>query len=167
MKAFIGHSFASEDKALVGRIAEFIESADITCVNAKRTASEPVSEKVREAIGKCEIFVGLFTRSEQIAADGRWIFLRPREKNRRYTTSNWVVQESGFAIACNKQLILLFEKGVDKLPMLQGDIEYIPFERDSINDTLTSLNQNDHEYKSKGYRWASCESSRRNQESGH
>lgn len=141
MKAFIGRTFDENDDALVTRIAEFIESAGIESVNAKKASSEPVNEKVRERILECEIFVGVFTRAEEISNNNRLIQLRPRKKNRRYTTSNWVIQESGFAIGYNKHLILLVEKGVDKLPKLQGDMEYIPFERDSINDTLTSLNQ--------------------------
>lgn len=95
MKAFIGHSFAEKDHLLVRSVADFIESADIACVNAERTASEPVSQKVKYLIQKCEIFVGLFARSEQIAPNDAWVSLRPRQINRRYTTSAWVVQESG------------------------------------------------------------------------
>jgi Flp pilus assembly protein TadD len=52
-----------------------------------------------------------------------------------------LIQESGFAIGNKKQLIFLVEEGIHKFPELQGDLEIIPFSRDSIENTFIKLNQ--------------------------
>ena len=133
MKAFIGRSFKDEDATLIRQIVEIIESHDIECIDAKPAKSMPVDEKITELIEDCEIFVGIFTRDAPICKEEKktkW-YCKPRNENTIYTTSNWVIQESGFALGKDRELILLIENGVCDLPKLQGNFEYISFDRSS------------------------------------
>lgn len=145
MKAFIGRNFDEKDNDLVEKIQEFIETTGIECIGGKKSESKPVSQKVKERIQECDIFVGVFTRDQVISSNGKvhpkkWgIFSRKVAQKERYTTSPWVIQESGFAIGHDKHLILLHENGVEQLPKLQGDMEYIPFERERIKDKWVNL----------------------------
>lgn len=144
MKAFIGRSFNEEDEPVVRTIIDLIEShGDINCSSAKPAQAKPVDEKVTELIRASDLFVAIFTRDrsivpkEQDSFFGR-IFL---SKRRTYTTSAWVLQESGYALGCGIPLVIFVENGVDSIPQLQGNLEYIPFDRTRIQDTSITLNQ--------------------------
>lgn len=143
MKAFIGCSFDEKDKDLVNTIVEFIKSQDIECIDAKPAKSKTVDEKIIELIEDCEIFVGIFTCGEslcQIQKGTKW-FCKPHNKDTIYTTSNWVIQESGFALGKDRKLILLKENNVCELPKLQGNFEYISFDRRSLEKPFLQISQ--------------------------
>ena len=135
MKAFVGHSFNDKDKEIVREIIEHIESLNVKCETGDRSQHGLVSEKIKKRILNNDIFVGIFTCDEKILLENG-----QSSKEDFYTTSNWVIQESGFAIAENKKLIFLVENGVHKLPELQGDQEYIPFSRDLLKKAFTKIN---------------------------
>ena len=143
MKAFIGRSFDEKDKGLVNTIVEFIESHDIDCGDAKSAKSRKVEDKIRGLISECDIFIGVFTRNEPICKKKKktkW-YCKPRNENTIYTTSNWVIQESGFALGTDRHLILLKENGVCELPKLQGNLEYIPFNRSNLQEPFLKISQ--------------------------
>lgn len=140
MKAFIGSSFDKKDEGIINTIVEFIKSHDIECIDAKPAKSKTVDEKIIELIEGCEIFVGIFTLDKPLCQNEKrtkW-FCKPRNKTTTYTTSNWVIQESGFALGKDKKLILLKENGVCELPKLQGNFEYIPFDQSSLKTILAN-----------------------------
>jgi hypothetical protein len=56
-------------------------------------------------------------------------YLKADAREFRWKTSDWIIQEIGLAIGKELNLILLLEKGVESPGGLQGDIEYIPFDR--------------------------------------
>jgi len=142
MKAFFGRNFQEKDDRLVATIAEYFTSLGIECINAKPAQNKPVNNKIKELIHDSDIFVGIFTCDQPICQMNkkRW-FCYTRKDSNLYTTSNWVIQESGFALGLNKPLILFVEKGVDKFPGLQGDLEYIPFDREDIGVLGLKINQ--------------------------
>ena len=142
MKAFIGHSFDKNDTELITKFFEFIESLDIKCIDAKKAKSKTVEDKITELISGCEIFVGIFTRAEPICQEKarKWL-CNPLIKTMTYGTSDWVIQESGFALGSGRHLILLKENVVRDLPKLQGNLEYIPFERNNIEETYIKISQ--------------------------
>lgn len=143
MKAFIGRSFDEKDEGLVNTIVEFIESHDIDCGDAKSAKSRKVEDKIRGLISECDIFIGVFTRNESICKQEKktkW-YCKPRNENTIYTTSNWVIQESGFALGKDRKLILLKEDGVCELPKLQGNLEYIPFNRSNLQEPFLKISQ--------------------------
>lgn len=131
MKAFIGHSFDKKDEQVITKISDFIKSLDIECVDAKPAKPKTLEEKITELIRGCDIFVGIFNCDKIICQEegkAKW-YCKPQNMTVIYTTSNWVIQESGYALGSNKYLILLKENGVCELPELQGNLEYIPFDR--------------------------------------
>jgi hypothetical protein len=67
-----------------------------------------ISEAILERIRECEFFISLMTRDKE-KADGT------------YTTSPWLLEEKGAALAFGKYLVLLIEEGVTDFGGLQGD----------------------------------------------
>lgn len=137
MNAFIGHSFEKKDSQTVTEIKEFIESTGISCQTGEKAQNKSVAEKVKERILNSDIFVGIFTCDKKLASKKKFL----GKTKMFYTTSNWVIQESGFAIGSNRELILLVENGIDIFPELQGDMELIYFNRESLDKTFLKLNQ--------------------------
>jgi thioredoxin-like negative regulator of GroEL len=140
MEAFIGHSFSDKDSQLVRDIKDFIESTGIECTTGEKAQNSSVAEKVKEKIKHSDIFVGVFTHDNEVFST-KGILRSLLSKKKEYTTSNWVIQECGFALGLGKGLILLAEKGIHKFPELQGDMELIPFTRESLQDAFLKLNQ--------------------------
>ena len=105
MEAFIGHSFNDKDVEIVKKIKAHIESLDIECETGEKPQHGYVSEKIKKRIINNDIFVGIFTCDKKILLENG-----QSSKEDFYTTSNWVIQESGFAIAENKKLIFLENK---------------------------------------------------------
>lgn len=142
MKAFIGHSFDERDEALINKICAFLTQRDVHWETGLKAQNKSVSDKVKERIDRNDFFIGIFTINAPI---GKRISLFDRLKGKTktldFTTSNWVIQESGYAIGKDRGIILLVEKGIYKFPELQGDIEYIPFSKDKagLNEALLRL----------------------------
>ena len=138
MKAFIGHGFNPTDSILVDRIKKFIETLGIECVTGQSARSKSIDNKIIQRISECDIFVGIFTKEKMII--NKYLFF-PKS----YTTSNWVIQESGFAIGKKiekkMELIFLVEKGISKFPELQGQLEIIYFKRNNIEDVQQKLSE--------------------------
>jgi tetratricopeptide (TPR) repeat protein len=135
MKAFVGHSFDDKDMDVVRKIKDFMESLGIKCETGEKPQYSDVSEKVKNRIINNDIFVGIFTHDEKILLENG-----KSDGEDFYTTSNWVIQESGFAIAKNKKLIFLVEERIYKFPMLQGDQEYIIFNKKSLDKAFIKIN---------------------------
>lgn len=135
VKTFVGHSFDDKDTEVVIKIKDFIESLGIKCETGERPQYSGIDEKIKNRIMNNDIFVGIFTCDKKILLDNSQF-----NKESFYTTSNWVIQESGFAIAKNKKLIFLIEQGIYKFPYLQGYQEYILFNRKSLDQAFTRLN---------------------------
>ena len=141
MKAFVGHSFEDKDSWIVDKIIKLLKSTGIECQSGEEAQNESVAQKVRERILNNDIFVGIFTCDKEIKLKNGFLNCLFNKKP-LYTTSNWVIQESGFAIGNDKELIFLVENGIYKFPELQGDLEVIYFDRKSLEkQTFLKLNQ--------------------------
>ncbi len=57
-------------------------------------------------------------------------------------TSEWIIEEVGYAIGNGRKILLLVERDVHFPPSdLNADVERIPFERDKLSDIQSKLNQ--------------------------
>ena len=122
--AFVAHSFADEDRQVVERISQFLSKLGVACDSGHRPEPRSVSEKVLERLLAAELFVGIFTR-------------RDKKQDDTFTTSPWLIEEKAAAIQAGKRLLLFVEEGVEKdIGGLQGDFEYIPFNRADLADAL-------------------------------
>jgi tetratricopeptide (TPR) repeat protein len=137
MKIFVGHSFDDRDSAVIGKFLKFLGSREeLEVVTGEKVQNQSVADKVRSRISESDAFAGIFTCDEEIKT-GK-CFLR---KGKDHTTSNWVIQESGFALGRDKPIILIVERGICRFPELQGDLELIHFDRNNLAEPFIRLNQ--------------------------
>src|SRR5262249_51394195 len=115
--AFLGQSFSPKDKPVADCVKETLEAIGISVVTGEKPLAASISEKVKKRINGQHIFVGLFTRRDKLARKKAW------------STSGWVIQETEYAHAQGKGVILLKEDGVDNIGGLHGDLEYLEFTR--------------------------------------
>lgn len=139
MNIFVGHSFDNKDSVVVNKFLEFFRSREdegIRIITGERAQNKSVAEKVQSDILGSDSFAGIFTCDRKVNIRAG---LFRRESG--YTTSNWVIQESGFALGKAKPLILIVERGIYKFPELQGDLEVIYFNRNNLEEPFVRLNQ--------------------------
>jgi hypothetical protein len=144
--AFVGRSFSPTDDKLwfeIRRILESLRSMGFVFEDAQEAQARPISEKVRRGIARNDIYIGILSRRMPIEESSPEEFvlkrlrraLRSRTEECQWTSSEWVVQESGFALGLGKPVILMIERGV-AFPTadLDADTEWIPFDRNALAD---------------------------------
>lgn len=126
--AFVGHSFASNDKTIVSAVTGALEAIGIKVVTGERPKADRISDKVKSLIDAQHIFVGIFTRRDRLVRKKEW------------STSAWVIDEKAYA-SRTKKLILLKEAEVESIGGIQGDYQFIEFQRDKFEAAIVSLLQ--------------------------
>lgn len=91
----------------------FLEERGFKVVTGKRSNTF-ISRAIIDRIRDCEYFLCLMTRDKE-KSDGA------------FTTSPWLLEEKGVALALGKPLVLMVEEGVDDFGGLQGDWQRIHF----------------------------------------
>jgi len=127
--AFVAQSFAPVDEVVNTLVRRSLEALGISVLTGERPKADRISEKVRQRIERQFLFVGVFTRRDQLAAKTEW------------TTSAWLIDEKAYAVAMGKKLILLREEGVSTIGGIQGDYEYFMFSRDRLHELGLYLTQ--------------------------
>lgn len=125
--AFLAHSFAPADSEVVETISGLLEAIGIKVFTGEKPRAERISEKVKRLIDAQHLFVGLFTRKHKLAGTRGW------------NTSEWVIDEKAYAYGQKKKLILLKEKGVNSIGGIQGDYEFIEFDRKKLGNAVLQL----------------------------
>jgi hypothetical protein len=108
---FLSYRFAEED--YVKGLVKLLVQSGFDVVTGK-SANTFISKAVLDRIKACEFFVCLMTR-DHAKSDGT------------YTTSPWLLEEKGVALAFGKPLVLMVEEGVTDYGGLQGDWQRIHF----------------------------------------
>lgn len=105
-----------------------------------------IADKVLNLIKGKNLFIGICTRKEaaiDVANLSRGNFKRKSltapEERFASKTSDWIIQEIGLANGLNVDLILLLEDGLRRPGGLQGDLEYIQFERNAPEKAFGKL----------------------------
>jgi tetratricopeptide (TPR) repeat protein len=134
LNAFVARSFDPQDEERIRPVLEFLETfrdAGFFCESADRAEVESVSKKVRGMIDERQVFIGFFTRRYPVYNFSSRIhalrLLFGNVSPQIWSAPAWVLQESGYALRSNKELILLREPSVEVFG-LQGDLEYITFD---------------------------------------
>jgi hypothetical protein len=127
--AFVGHSFIAGDKAVTTAVTQVLNAFGLSVTSGEKPRAGSVSEKVKELIEAADIFVGVFTRRDRLRGKTEW------------TTSSWVIDEKAFALANRKKLVLLKEVGVQNIGGIQGDYEYVEFNRKDMGSLSVKLVQ--------------------------
>ncbi len=153
LNAFIARSFDPQDEERLKPILGFLETfrkVGFICETAEQAEVESVSKKVQRMIGEKDVLIGFFTKRYpvyhldlrkfesriQVAFD----LLLGRTKPKIWSAPAWVLQESGYALRAEKDLILLRERGVEIFG-LQGDLEYIEFDPENPSGVYPKLNE--------------------------
>ena len=108
---FLSYRFAEQD--YIDGLTQLLQQADFEIVTGMANNTY-ISKAIKEKIRTCEFFLCVMTRDSE-KADGT------------YTTSPWLLEEKGVAIAYDKPLVLMVEDGVSTSGGLQGDWQLIHF----------------------------------------
>jgi hypothetical protein len=150
IRAFVGHSFSKDDSEVVRKFLDyFVRISSIVpefgWVHAEVAEPKQLADKVMRLIADCNVFIGICTRKEY-AVDPRVLRtkyfgygLGVQKDALVWKTSDWIIQEIGLAIGKGLNLILLIEDGVRDPGGLQGNIEYVPFERSALEEAFGKL----------------------------
>jgi hypothetical protein len=88
-----------------------------------------ISQAILERIRSCRYFVCLMTKADE-------------KKDGSYTTSPWLLEEKGAALAMGKKIVLMVEDGVKDIGGLQGDWQRIHFSAKSFtNAAIRAIDQ--------------------------
>src|SRR3990167_390044 len=150
MKVFIGQSFSENDKQLVDSIVSFLAKKEIICGSGEPAQNKPISVKVKEGIDGCDLFIGIFTKRERVQTSALDCIQFNKSKM-KYSTSSWVIQESGYALGKGRPVLLLVENGIHNFPGLQGDEEVIYFDKSSMSDLKLKLTEMLEGHRFKGF----------------
>jgi hypothetical protein len=143
IKAFIGHSFIENDKILVDKFLEFFDTIkdlniSFSWDHAEKAEVDILSNKVLQKMQKSNTFIGICTKKEMVINNPqpKKCFFNNNNiilKNYDYEwkTSDWIIQEIGCAFGKGMKIILLIEKGLRQPGSLQGNLEFIEFERNN------------------------------------
>jgi len=94
-------------------------------ISTGESANTYISQAILERIKSCEFFVCLMTRADE-------------KKDGTYTTSPWLLEEKGAALAMDKRIVLMVEDGVNDIGGLQGDWQRIHFTAKSFTSAAIS-----------------------------
>lgn len=141
INAFVGHSFAPEDREVVEAFLKFLNQVKgmgigFTWESAEPAEPKELADKVMGLIHDKNLFIGICTMKEAViepahlqkATFNRRVF-KANEQHFTWKTSDWIIQEIGLAIGRGMGIILLVENGLRQPGGLQGNLEYIPFDR--------------------------------------
>lgn len=141
IKAFVAHSFTEDDADVVAVILKYLSRVAelhprFSWQHAEHPEPTMVDAKVLALFADKNLFIGICTRKERVIAPSAlsqsWFArksLTAKESDVYWKTSDWIIQEVGLAIGRGMKIILLIEEGTRSPGSLQGNLEYIPFNR--------------------------------------
>lgn len=150
LSAFVGRSFLDADKKVwhdLRDILDGLKAMGFEYEDGKEGQIRPISEKVRELILSHEIYIGVLTKRFPIwespsSWHERWMHPLGSYTPQKWTASEWVIEEVGFAIGKDRKILLLIEKDVNfPTTDLDGDTQWILFDRENLSASQTEINQ--------------------------
>lgn len=151
IKAFIGHSFDSNDKTVVDTFIEYFNSLkkamSFDWDHATEAEPKALSDKVKGKMESKNLFIGIFTKKDHRIPKEKMkeAFIGKKlcaeENDFKLGVSDWIVQESGYALGRGMRLLYLIEEGIGKLSGLHGDLEYVNFNRENPSWSYNKINE--------------------------
>jgi len=131
--AFLAHSFTDADRFVVTKIRGVLRAGGWSVSTGSTAAALSVSEKVRARIDAADLFVALMTHRHRIGAES-------------WTASPWVIEEKAYSLGSDarRPIVVLLEQGIptpEETGGLNGDLEYIRFDRHRLDAALRSLRE--------------------------
>lgn len=145
VSAFIGRSFNKAGEPLWIEISKFLDSlkkVGFDWENAEEGQARPISDKVKEKIARNDIFIGILLKRDLICSKRLSLLGRYHiSETINWTTSYWIIQESGYAIGKGRKVIFLIEDGLNIPGGLNADFQYVDIYRNTLSATFTKLNE--------------------------
>jgi tetratricopeptide (TPR) repeat protein len=153
IRAFVGHSFAKEDGATVTSFLDYFRTLakshlNFSWVNAAWAEPVELTAKVLRLMSDNDTFIGICTK-QQASVSPKELkrtylpagFLKARAEKFHWKASDWMIQEIGLAVGKGLRIILLVENGLERPGALQGNIEYIDFDRTNPDASFPKILQ--------------------------
>lgn len=133
---FLAYSYKQEDEEFVSGFKELLEDKGWTIIDGKADQFGSVSDAILRKIEVVDYFIVIMTK-------------RDKKENGLFTTSSWLIEEKGAALALNIKVVLIVENGVDDSDIggLHGDIQRFKFTRNNflhIAMNITKILDKDH-----------------------
>lgn len=121
-------SYRFEEGEWIDGLTLLLVQSGFTVVDGKGSNAY-IGQGILERIQDAEFFLCLMSRHR-------------RKEDGLYTTSPWLLEEKGAALALRKRIVLMVEEGVDEYGGLQGDWQRIHFTpRGFLKAALTAVTQ--------------------------
>ena len=143
IRAFVGHSFGPNDEIVVQTFLKYFDQVSgilpsFTWSSAKASEPTELGKKVMSLTADRNAFIGICTKKERVVCDEKLYqpfysrqLLQGQSTDYAWKTSDWVIQEIGLAVGRGLPIIILLEKGCRKPGGIQGDVEFISFDREA------------------------------------
>ena len=118
---FLSFSFNEKDKDLVSGFIDLLTIHNFQVVTGEKNPIGSLSKSIVGKIRSATIFVVVMTK-------------RDRKENKKFTTSSWLLEEKGVAIALDKPCLMLVEDEIDEKEIggIQGDDQRLSFSRNNF-----------------------------------
>ncbi len=122
---FLSYSFNKDDTELVKGFIDFLESSGFKVITGVKNPIGSLSKSILRKIQSAEKFVVVMTK-------------RDKKENGKYTTSSWLLEEKGVAIAYYKPCLMLVENEIDNTEIggMQGDDQRLHFTRNNFTSIV-------------------------------
>jgi hypothetical protein len=139
--AFVAHSFTDEDAPHVNKVLEFLTrisklNSSFSWSHAREAEPSDLKDKVLRTAENANLLIAICSKKERVfrseSAQPAWFSknkLLILESDCQWATSDWITQEIGMGIGRDWKVILLVEDGVRTPGGMQGNLEYISFNR--------------------------------------
>jgi len=123
MRVFVGFGYNERDQWIQDQVSPILRGLGFTVVSGKDMHGEELQDEVKSRIDQSDAVIGFFTiREGQGEAD--------------FTSHIWVRDETMYALARDKPIVLVREEGVRVPDGLFGDRQYVPY---SATDRLACV----------------------------
>lgn len=118
---FLSYSFNERDKDLVSGFIDLLNASNFQVETGEKNPIGSLSKSIIAKIKNSTVFVVVMTR-------------RDLKENNKYTTSSWLLEEKGVAIALDKPCLMLVENEIDdsEIGGIQGDDQRLYFSRNNF-----------------------------------
>ena len=151
IRAFVGHSFTSDDEPVVDKFLKYFDQLrlslpDFQWVNARAAEPSELASKVLRLTNDCNTFIAICTCKELVGSASSFSTryfktdsLTVEKNAMSWKTSDWIIQEIGLAVGRDLSTIILLEENCRRPGGLQGDVEFIPFNRLSPESSFVRI----------------------------
>lgn len=118
---FLSFSYEAKDVELVDGFRKLLETTGHSVVTGEKNPMGSLSKNILIKIKQAEKCVVVMT-------------CRDKKENGKFTTSSWLLEEKGAALALGKACLVLVEEGIDEKEIggLHGDDQRLHFRRDNF-----------------------------------